>query len=137
MTQQDEVSTPGSRSRKWLLGAVVGCAMVSLAMATATLVVADKKHFGWLVGSMFLPVITSGVVVGAVVLLISAWKLPERKRWQGLTLIAWGVIALTSPVFGILFLLPWCVLALSLPIVIAALVTLMRSAPRPVSAVTP
>jgi MFS family permease len=131
MPEIDSVALHGRR-RKWLIAASIGCAMVALAMITATLVISDKAHFGWLVGSMFLPVITSGAIVGAIVLLIATWNLPERKRWQGLTLMLWGLLALTSPAFGIMFLLPWGVLALSLPLVIAALVILFRQGlPRP------
>jgi len=36
-------------------------------------------------------------------------------------------VALTSPAFGLMFLLPWGVLALSLPLVIAILMRLFRS----------
>jgi hypothetical protein len=38
----------------------------------------------------------------------------------------WGLIALTSPAFRIMFLLPWGVLALSLPFVVAILIALFR-----------
>ncbi|HKO59022.1 MAG TPA: hypothetical protein VJ276_24360 [Thermoanaerobaculia bacterium] len=102
--------------------------MIALAMVTVGLVLGDKEHFGWLVGTLFLEVITGGVVAGALVVLIGAWNLPERARWQGITLIVWALIALTSPAFGILFLLPWGVLALMLPVIIAALITLFRGA---------
>lgn len=115
-----------ARRRKWLITASIGCAMVVLALVTVGLVLADKPHFGWLVGSWFLQVITSGVLAGALVVMIAAWNLPERKRWQGLTLLAWGLVALVSPAFGFLFLLPWGVLALSLPVVIAALIILFK-----------
>jgi hypothetical protein len=33
----------------------------------------------------------------------------------------WGLIALTSPGFGLMFLLPWGLVALGLPLVIAIL----------------
>jgi MFS family permease len=125
MPELDTAALDGRR-RKWLIAASVGCALVALAMITVALVIADKPHFGWLVGSMFLPAITSGVLLGAIILLIAAWNLPERKRWQGLTLMAWALIALASPAFGIMFLLPWGVLALSLPLVIASLILLFR-----------
>jgi hypothetical protein len=105
---------------------MVGCGLVVFAMAITALVVVDKPRFGWLVGTMFLPWITSGVMVGAVLLLVGAWNLPERKRWQGVTLLIWGLIALTSPAFGIMFLLPWGFLVLMLPFVIAAFVSLVR-----------
>jgi len=106
--------------------AIAGTGMVVLTLVTVALVILDKPRFGWLVGSMFLPWITSGVMVGSVLLLVGAWKLPERKRWQGVTLLIWALIALTSPGFGIMFLLPWGVLVLMLPFVIAAFVSLAR-----------
>jgi MFS family permease len=113
-------------SRRWLNLAMAGCALVVLAMATAALVVVDKARFGWLVGASFLPAITSGAIVGAILLLVGAWNLPERKSWRGVTLLIWGLIALTSPAFGIMFLLPWGFLVLMLPFVIAAFVSLGR-----------
>lgn len=115
-----------ARRRQWLITASIGCGMVILALVTVGLVLADKPHFGWLVGTLFLQVITCGVLAGALVVLIAAWNLPERKRWQGLTLLAWGLVALVSPAFGFLFLLPWSILALSLPVVIAALIILFK-----------
>jgi hypothetical protein len=114
--------------RTWWRLATTGVVLVVLAMAVSALVVADKQRFGWLVGSAFLPVITSGVIVGSILLLIGAWKLPQRKTWRGIALILWGLIALTSPAFGIMFLLPWGVLALALPVIIVALVGLRRPA---------
>ena len=33
----------------------------------------------------------------------------------------WGLIAVTSPWFGLLFLVPWAVVAIGLPLVIAIL----------------
>src|SRR5688572_1064947 len=101
------------KARRWLMIAAIGAALVVIAMVVVALVIADKEHFGWLVGSAFLPIITSGVLVGAAVLLIGAWNLPQRKTWRGYTLLAWGLIALTSPVFGIMFLLPWGLLVLT------------------------
>ncbi|HEX6097675.1 MAG TPA: hypothetical protein VF432_15210 [Thermoanaerobaculia bacterium] len=112
----------------WLRLATIGVALVVLAMVVSFLVIADKENFGFLVGSAFLGVITSGVIVGGILLAISAWKLPERKSWRGIALIVWGLIAVTSPAFGFMFLLPWGVLALSLPVVIVALVQLRRPA---------
>ena len=112
--------------RTWLFVAITGCAMVVLALVVVALVVADKPHFGWLVGTWFLQVITSGVMVGALVLLIAAWMLPIRKTWRGYVLMAWALVALTSPAFGLLFLLPWGVLVLMLPLVIAIFIHLFR-----------
>jgi hypothetical protein len=47
--------------------------------------------------------------------------------------MVWALIALTSPAFGYLFLLPWGVLLVALPAVIAALVTARRTADAPVA----
>jgi len=112
--------------RVWLMITTIGCALVVYAMVVVALVILDKEHFGWLVGSMFLAVVTSGVIVGGLVVLIGAWNLPQRKSWRGITLILWGLIALTSPAFGLMFLLPWGALVALLPVVIAALSTLFK-----------
>ena len=115
-------------SRRWLTVAAIGCVLIALAMLVVALVILDKPHFGGLVGSMFLQVITSGVMIGAIILLIATWKLPQRNTWRGYVLFAWGLIALTSPIFGIMFLLPWTVLVLMLPLIVAIFVTLFRTA---------
>ena len=107
--------------------APIGVALVVLAIAVVALVIAAKEQFGWLVGSPFLPIITSGVLVGSIVLMIAAWKLPERKTWRGVFLLLWGFLAFTSPAFGLMFLLPWTLLALTLPVVISILITLSRT----------
>lgn len=115
-----------STRRRWLMLAVIGCGLVVLAMAVSALVIIDKESFGWLVGTWFLPVIASGCIVGAVMLLVGAWMLPERKTWRGITLLVWALIALTSPAFGYMFLLPWALLVLALPVVISIFITLFR-----------
>jgi hypothetical protein len=114
------------KRRTWLFVALTGCAMIVVAMVVVALVLIDKPHFGGLVGTWFLEVITSGVMVGAVVLLVGAWMLPIRKTWRGYVLLAWGLVALTSPVFGFLFLAPWGLLVLTLPVVIAIFIHLFR-----------
>jgi hypothetical protein len=106
------------QKRTWLRVGVVGFVMVLLALLTVALVMFDKPHFGRLVNWAFLPVITSGVIVGGVILFVSALMLPERKTWRGITLIVWALIALTSPLFGITFLFPWGLLAASTPLII-------------------
>lgn len=113
-------------SRTWLKVATIGCAMVVFAMIVVALVILDKEDFGWLVGSMFLPVIASGVIVGGLVVVVGAWNLPQRKSWRGITLLLWGFIAVTSPAFGLMFLLPWGALVVMLPVVIVALSTLFK-----------
>lgn len=116
------------RRRVWLSLATTGVVLVVIAMAVSALVIVDKQRFGWLVGSAFLGVVTSGVILGGLTVVVSAWMLPQRKTWRGIALILWGLIALTSPAFGFLFLLPWGVLALTLPVIIVALVGLYRPA---------
>lgn len=113
-------------ARRWLFLALAGFTLILLGMTTTALVIADKPTFGWLVGTLFLPAITSGVIVGSILLLVGTWNLPQRKSWRGVTLLVWGLIALTSPAFGIMFLLPWGFLVLMLPFVIAAFVSLVR-----------
>ena len=115
-------------SRGWLRLAIIGLALVVIAMITVALVMLDKPHFGFLVGTWFLPVITSGVIGGGLLMLIAALNLPIRWTWRGWVLIFYGLIAVTSPLMGMMFLLPWGVLALSLPLVIRMLVTLRRTA---------
>lgn len=105
-------------SRGWLRLAIGACALVVIAMITVALVLADKRHFGFLVGTWFVPIITSGVMVGGLLMIIAAWNLPGRTMWRGWTLMLWGFIAVTSPAMGIMFLLPWGLLTLSLPLVI-------------------
>lgn len=100
--------------------------MVAIVLLLAFVVVADKKHFGGMVGSYFLQTMFGGLFLGALILLVASWRLHERRNWRGRTLIAWALIALTSPLFGWMFIMPWMVLALTLPLVIAALVSLWR-----------
>jgi len=76
---------------------------------------------------MFLPTIVSGCFVGAVLMLGGTLMLPERWTWRGIVLLVWALIALTSPLFGYLFLMPWGVLALLLPVVIPVFVQLYRA----------
>lgn len=123
MTETIVATRPG---RRWLIVAMAGFGLAVLAIATTALVIVDKETFGSLVGTGFLPAITSGVIVGSILLLVAVWNLPERKSWRGVTLLVWGLIALTSPAFGIMFLLPWGFLVLMLPFVIAAFVSLGR-----------
>ena len=113
-------------NRIWLRTIIAGFAVASLAFF-AVLLVMDKAHFGWLMGWAFLPVITSAVIVGGVVMLIGTLCIPQRKSWRGAVLIAWGVIAAISPLFGLfLFLLPWVLLAVTAPLVIWVLAGMLR-----------
>jgi hypothetical protein len=117
-----------SRRRLWPRVIIAGLVMVLLALATVGLVIADKRHFGTLVGWAFLPVITSGVIVGGVVMLIGTLALPARATWRGIVLIIWSLIAATSPLFGFLFLLPWGILAVTLPLVVWIIAGMLRPA---------
>lgn len=119
--------------RGWLALAMAGCALVAIALAVVFFVIVDKKHFGWLVGPLFLPVMTSGIYAGALMLLIGTWKLPVRRDWRGIVLFAWAAIALASPLFGIMFLLPWGALVVMLPVVLWILYSLYRTAPREIA----
>ena len=117
---------PTSSRRRWLYVATVGFAIIALTMVVVALVLVDKKHFGQLVGGSFLGVIICNVIVGGLLLLVATWNLQERRTWRGITLIVWSLIAVTSPGFGYLFLMPWGVLALSLPLVASILFTAFR-----------
>ena len=112
--------------RRWLNVVGIGVLLVVVAMIVSLLTLLDKEHFGFLVGPSFLMVITSGVFVGAVLVLIGAIAMPQRKTWRGIVLIVWALIAVTSPLFGFLFLLPWTVMTVMLPVVIVALIGLRR-----------
>jgi len=112
--------------RGWLITAWIGVVMVVIAMLVVAAVMIDKPLFGWLVKSLFLEFISAGVMVGGLLVFIAAWFLPERKTWRGITLMLWGLIALTSPGFGLLFLFPWGIVAAALPLVIAILLRQSR-----------
>lgn len=125
----DSLSQPrASMRRLWPVLAATGLALVLIALAVVCLVIADKPHFGNLVGPRFLPIITSGIFVGAFLLGLATWNLPVRRTWKGIVLFVWALIALTSPLFGFLFLLPWSVLVLSLPLVAWIVIGLFRAA---------
>jgi hypothetical protein len=119
--------TRAGSGRRWLTIARIGVALIVLAMVVVALVIYAKPQFGGLVGTWFLPIITSGVLLGGIVVLVAAWKLHERNNWRGKFLMLWALIALTSPLFGIMFLLPWGVLALTLPVVISILMKYSRT----------
>lgn len=107
--------------RGWVILAWVGCIMVLVAVVVVAAVMIDKTHFGWLLKSLFLEFVSAGVMIGGLIVFIAAWFLPERKTWRGIALMLWGLIAVTSPWFGLLFLVPWAVVAVGLPLVIAIL----------------
>ncbi|MFP5247100.1 MAG: hypothetical protein ACLGH0_10440 [Thermoanaerobaculia bacterium] len=111
--------------RYWWHIAVVGVGLLVVTMIVVALVIVDKNHFGDLVGPLFLPVITSGVLAGSLLTIAAAilWRVRNWRRWF---LLAFGVIGVTSPLFGFLFLLPWGVLTLMLPVIIAILIATGR-----------
>ena len=114
-------------ARRWLNLAWIGCALVVLPMAVIALVIADKPHFGQLVGPTFLPIITISVILGGLLMLVAAFKLPDRKNWRGIVLMVWGVVAAASPAAGaFLIMLAWGILVLSLPIVVWILVSIAK-----------
>jgi len=121
-----ESSTSVRPRRGWLIAAAIGVVLVAITLIVSALITFDKPHFGSLAGVWFLPIITGGVFVGALLLLVAAFALPERKSWHGIVLIVWALVALTSPLFGLLFLLPWALLAITLPIVVVVLRALFK-----------
>ena len=125
MTDLTSHSQAGVR-RGWLVLVTIGCALVVLTLIVVCLVLVDKTHFGSMVGPMFLPIITSGIFLGALLVLIGTSMLPIRRTWRGIVLFVWALVALTSPLFGFMFLLPWGVLVLALPLVLWILFGLWR-----------
>jgi len=107
--------------RLWVTIAYIGLALVVLALLVIALVMIDKTHFGFLVRTIFIEVITSGVVIGSLVVLIAAIMLPGKATWRGIVLLLFGIIGLTSPLFGLLFLFPWAVLVLMVPLMFVSL----------------
>src|SRR5207245_1479132 len=103
--------------RGWVIAAWIGCVMVLIPMLVVAAVLIGKVQ----VQSLFLEFVSGGVMAGGLLVFIAAWFLPERWSWRGITLMVWGLVALTSPAFGLMFLLPWGLIAASLPLVIAIL----------------
>ena len=106
-----------NKHRGWLITAWIGCIMVLIAILAVAAVTYDKE----LVKPLFLEYVTGGVMAGGLLVFIAAWFLPDRKNWRGIMLMVWGLIAVTSPWFGLLFLVPWAVVAVMLPFVIVIL----------------
>ena len=114
------------RRRGWLILTTAGCVLVLLALLMIGLVLIDKPTFGGMVGPAFLPIITSGVMTGAVLMLVGVWNLPDRKSWRGWTLTIWALVSLTSPALGVMAIAPLGLVALASPLVIAILIGLFR-----------
>lgn len=115
--------------RRWLVLASIGYGLILLAIAIVCLVIVAKQQFQWLVGPPFLGTVIATIVIGGLLILVAVAMLPaERKHWMGWAVLAWALIALTSPLFGIMFLLPWGALLLSAPLILVVLVLWFRSA---------
>lgn len=122
-----ETMTVAQPRRGWWMACAIGVVMVVLGLIVTALVIYDKKHFGWMAGGTFLSIMGANVIIGGLLVIVGAWKLPQRKTWRGITLIVWGLIAATSPALGYMFLLPWAALALLSPVAIAALIGTSKS----------
>lgn len=107
--------------------ASVGFGLILFALAMVCLVLFAKEQFGWLVGSRFLGSVVALVLGGALLMIVAVLMLPaERKHWMGWAVLVWALIAITSPLFGFMFLLPWGVLFFSAPLILVVLVLWFR-----------
>ena len=118
-----------TKARKWLILATAGYALILLALMVVALSIFAKEQFQWLVGPAFLGTVVVMVLAGSIAVLIAAAALPYPRTWRTFVVIAWGLIAMTSPLFGWLFLLPWGVLLLSAPLIFSILRYWFRLAP--------
>ena len=123
------VTTPLQPHRRALFAATAGCVMISTVLLLAALAIWFKPQFGGMVGPWFLPGMSVLVIAGALLVLFGGWKLRSRGGWQWIALLIWGAIALSSPAFGIMFMLPLGLLFVFLPVAIVALVLLWRDVP--------
>jgi|SRR6185436_7828026 len=122
-----------AKARKWLILAWAGFAMILLAIAIVCLVIFTKEQFSWLVGSAFLGSVVGMVLAGSIALLIAAAMLPG-KTWRTIVVIAWSLLAVTSPLFGMLFLFPWGVLLVTAPFIFTILLGWSRLPAAPATA---
>jgi hypothetical protein len=105
-----------------------GFGLILLAIFIACLAIFAKEQVGGMVGSFFLPSIVGLMIAGSIALLVALWMLPNRMSGRSIGVAVWALIALTSPLFGMMFLFPWGVLLLTAPLVFAALWSWQRSA---------
>lgn len=98
----------------------IGFALTMLGIFAA-IVATLKPGFARVFDQYFLPSIAGLVFVGAFVLLVAVLLQPYRKTPRAIGVILWTLIALTSPLFGWLFLVPWALLLLTAPLVYVAL----------------
>jgi hypothetical protein len=120
--------------RGWLFVLAFGCVLITLTLIIAALGVSRWSNPGWPSFALFVLVLISGVRAGSIAVLVGAGMLPERKSWRGVVLLAWGLVALAAPPFGIALLLQLSVLGLMLPLVIGIVLSLLRRACRPQAA---
>lgn len=92
-----------------------------LALVTVCLVTFAKDQFSWLTGSGFLMSVVGMVLAGALALIVAALLLPVPKTWRTWVVVLWSVVALTSPLFGWVFLLPWALLLVTAPVIFVIL----------------
>ena len=109
--------------RIWLRILATGVVLATLGFVAVALQTFLPRT-GW----AFYPIVTSGVLVGGLLVLVSTLFLAERATWRGIVLIVWALIAVTSPWFGWLFLFPWAVLALTLPLIVVIVRAMFRAA---------
>lgn len=117
-----------SVSRRWVLAASAGFLGITCILMVVMLVVMDKPRFGGLAGSRFLQTIVIGMLLGAIVMLVSAFNCVRGHGWRKLTLIAWALVGLASPAFGWMIILPWAAMAAFLPVVLVAFYGLWHQA---------
>jgi hypothetical protein len=130
MSEAEALSAvPLQPHRRALFAATAGCVMISTVLLLAALAIWFKPQFGGMVGPWFLPGMSVLVLAGALLVMFGAWKLRSRGGWQWIALLVWGAIALSSPAFGIMFMLPLGVIFVLLPVAIVALVLLWRVVP--------
>lgn len=107
-------------SRSWLLLAGGGLLIITGILIIVALVTVEKTRFADLTGGEFLLTIVGGLFVGALAMLVGTLKCVTGRGWRRITLIAWALLAIGSPAFGWMIILPWLAMAISLPLVIAA-----------------
>ncbi len=114
---------PYSTTRKWLVVASTGYALILLALLLVGVALLAKKQFG----PPFLGSVGVLVLAGSVALESAMAALPFPRTWRTWAVILWGFIAMTSPLFGVMFLLPWGFLLLTAPIICSVLLTWFRA----------
>ena len=116
-------------ARRWLVVAWIGFALVLLGILIVCAAMLLKEQFKGIVGTAFLGTVLFLVLGGGLALLVTALMLPHRKSWRALVIIAWSLIAISSPLMGWLFLMPWGLLLVTAPVVIVILLYWGRMPP--------